>query len=120
ISSDYFAFKATGKLNVPRTGTWTFAVGSDQYAKLFIDGQQVVNDSQGHSYRWQSGSITLDVGEHDLELQYMDGWSSAGAFLTWRGPGDAFEEVIPASAFVSKPKRVRVVRWREIGTEYNR
>lgn len=120
VPSDYFAFKATAKLSVPRTGEWSFGVGSDQYALLYINGESVVSDSSSHSYRWRNGTITLEAGEHDLELRYMDGWSSAGAFLTWRGPGDLYEEVIPASAFVSAPDRVRVVRWREIGAEHNR
>ncbi|MBL4698740.1 MAG: hypothetical protein JKX70_07890 [Phycisphaerales bacterium] len=120
VSSDYFAIKATGKLSIPRSGTWTFGVGSDQYSKLIIDGQTVVSDISGHSYRWRSGTIELSAGEHDLELQMMEGWSDAGLFLTWRGPDDLFDEVIPASAFVAKPNRVKVVRWREIGSEYNR
>jgi len=40
--------------------------------------------------------------------------------LTWRGPDDQFETVIPASAFVPPSNRVRVVRWQEIGGENNR
>lgn len=120
VSPDYFAVNLTGKLSVPRDGLWVFNVGSDQYAKLIIDGQTVVTDTSSHSYRWRGGSIELSAGEHDLELQMMDGWSRQGLFLTWRGPGDLFEEVIPASAFVPKPNQVRVVRWREIGAEHNR
>ena len=120
VNTDYFAANLTGTLSVPRDGSWTFRVGSDQYAKLIIDGQTVVSDTSSHSYRWKGGSIQLSAGEHELELQFMEGWSSQGLFLTWQGPGDLFEEVIPASAFVTKPNRVRVVRWREIGTEHNR
>ncbi len=120
VPSDYFALRATGKLIIPRTGTWTFGLGSDQYAILSIDGRVVVNDPSSHSYRWRSGTIELAAGEHDLEVKYMDGWSNAGLFMTWRGPGDQFETVVPASAFVPRNARVRVVEWNEIGGDHNR
>ncbi len=118
--ADYFAVSLTGKLRVPQDGRWTFGVGSDQYARLIIDGQTIVSDTSSHSYRWKHGAIDLAAGEYDLELQMMEGWSKAGLFLTWRGPDDLFEEVIPASAFVSSPDRVRVVRWREISGDARR
>ena len=120
INADYFAIRARGELNVPRSGTWTFNLGSDQYARLIIDGQTVVSDTSGHSYRWRSGTIDLEAGVHELEVQMMEGWSDAGLFLTWRGPDDEFETVIPASAFVPPSNKVRVVRWQEIGGENNR
>jgi hypothetical protein len=120
FSYDFFALKLTGKLIVPESGRWTFNVGSDQYAKLLIDGKAVVSDTSGHWFRWRNGSVELQAGEHDLELQFMDGWSIAGLFLTWKGPNDLYEEVIPASAFVGKPNRVKVVQWREIGSQHNR
>lgn len=112
VNADYYAMRVTGTLIVPEGGTWTFRVGSDQYAQLNINGSSVVSDTSGHSYRWRSGSIMLDAGEYSLELLYMEGWSDAGLFLTWQGPGDEFEEVIPASAFKSDGNRVRVVQWR--------
>jgi|GEM_PF-1490648 len=120
VSSDYFALRVTGKLTVPQSGTWTFGVGSDQYAKLILNGNEVVRDTSGHSYRWKSGTIELTQGEHDLELLFMEGWSDAGLFLTWKGPNDSFESVIPASAFVPRNSRVKIVQWREIGAEHNR
>ena len=120
VPSDYFAIKATGKLIVPQDGTWTFNVGSDQYARLIVNGQTVVDDSRSHSYRWRSGTITLNAGQHDLELFFMEGWSDAGLYLTWKGPDDLYETVIPASAFAPKRTRVRVVKWKEIGGDHNR
>ncbi|MCA9303883.1 MAG: hypothetical protein KC996_07165 [Phycisphaerales bacterium] len=120
VPSDYFAFRATGRLIVPQSGTWTFGVGSDQYAKLIINGETVVDDQSSHSYHWRSGTINLDAGEYDLELQFMEGWSDAGVFLSWTGPDDQFETIIPASAFVPNTRRARVVQWKEIGGDHNR
>jgi hypothetical protein len=114
IGGDYYGLVVTGTLDVPRSGAWTFGLGSDQYARLLIDGSPVVDDSSSHSYRWRTGTVDLAAGEHQLELQYMEGWSDAGLFLSWQGPGDEFEEIIPASAFVPRNERVRIVQWREI------
>lgn len=114
IGSDHFGLVVTGTLDVPRSGAWTFGLGSDQYARLLIDGSPVVEDSSSHRYRWRTGTVDLSAGEHQLEIQYMEGWSDAGLFLSWQGPGDEFEQIIPASAFVPRNERVRVVQWREI------
>ncbi|HCT45327.1 MAG TPA: hypothetical protein DF699_08950, partial [Phycisphaerales bacterium] len=114
VPADYFAARVTATLDVPETGTWTFRVGSDQYARLMIDDSTVVDDSSGHSMRWRSGEIMLEAGEHELVLEFMEGYGDAALYLTWQGPDDDFERVIPASAFV-KQDRVRVVQWREIG-----
>ncbi len=117
VDADYFGMRITGTLIVPEGGAWVFGVGSDQYAKLMINGTTVVDDTSGHSFRWRSGEIYLEPGEHELELLYMEGWSDAGLFLTWQGPSDLFEEVIPASAFKPIGQSVRIVRWREVGGE---
>tara|TARA_E500000318_G_scaffold12972_4_gene11980 strand:- start:14817 stop:18359 length:3543 start_codon:yes stop_codon:yes gene_type:complete len=117
VPADYFALRITATLNVPETGTWIFRVGSDQYARLMINGSTVVDDSSGHSFRWKGGEIALEAGEHELVLEFMEGYSDAGLFLTWEGPSDQFEEVIPASAFTPQSQGVRVVRWRELGAE---
>ncbi|MCA9277129.1 MAG: hypothetical protein KDA29_14000 [Phycisphaerales bacterium] len=120
VPSDYFGLRATGTLIVPQSGTWTFNLGSDQYARLMINDSTVVEDLGGHSFRWRSGQIDLEAGEHQLVLEFMEGWSDAGLFLTWQGPDDQFETVIPASAFMPRSDRVRVVQWREVGDASNR
>ncbi|MEO6434782.1 MAG: PA14 domain-containing protein, partial [Tepidisphaeraceae bacterium] len=42
--NDNFAFQYTGFVNVPNSGTYTFYVTSDDGSKLWIGGQQVVNN----------------------------------------------------------------------------
>lgn len=96
--TDYFAARAVGKIIVPRSGNWTFKVGSDAGARLLIDGRLVVNDDANHSFRFSSGEIELEAGEHDFDLRYLERNYSQGLIATWQGPGDAFESVIPSSA----------------------
>jgi hypothetical protein len=116
VPADYFAMRIQGTLNVPRSGTWRFGLGSDQMARVYINDSSVIDHSRSHSFRWRYGEITLPAGEHEIEIEFMDRHSWAGLFLTWQGPDDAFERVIPASAFIPRDQRVRVVQWRELGS----
>ncbi|KAA0217254.1 MAG: hypothetical protein DYG94_01550 [Leptolyngbya sp. PLA3] len=97
--TDFFAVRLVGTVEVPRSGNWRFKVGSDAGARLFIDGQLVVNDDANHSFRFGQGSITLDAGAHGFDLRYLERDYSQGLVATWQGPGDASEEVIPSTAF---------------------
>ena len=115
-STDYFGLRMTGRLTIPRDGLWTFSVGSDESAVLLIDGVTVVDDSTEHSFRWTDGVVNLTEGEYSFELRFVERRYNAGLFLTWQGPGDPCESVIPASAFVSN-QRVRMVRWREVSPD---
>lgn len=115
--SDYFGLRLVGRLVVPRGGSWTFNLGSDESAVLTIDGSTVVWDGSMHGFRWVGGGIYLDEGEHDLELKFVERRYNAGLFLTWKGPGDVCESVIPADAFIApNDRQIRVVRWSEVGT----
>lgn len=96
-ASDYFARRFIGKVDIPSSGAWTFGLGSDQSARIYIDGVAVVNDASGHSYRWKYGTKSLSAGLHDIEVHYWEGWSDAGLALTWQGPDDEFQQVIPSS-----------------------
>ncbi|MCB9845067.1 MAG: hypothetical protein H6811_03655 [Phycisphaeraceae bacterium] len=118
-ASDWFAVRLDGQITIPRTGEWTFGLGSDESAVLLIDGDPVVDDGSPHSFRWSEGSVILTEGVHTLEIQYLERRYSAGLFATWNGPGQPFREVIPPSAFVQRASgsRRRIVSWGEIGPD---
>lgn len=100
--TDFFALRALATITIPRTGAWTFELGSDAGARLYVDGQLVVSDDANHSFRFRSGSVTLEEGEHDFEVQYLERDYSQGLVTTWRGPGDTYAEVIPRSALAPR------------------
>ncbi|MFI4896360.1 MAG: PA14 domain-containing protein, partial [Phycisphaerales bacterium JB059] len=98
-ATDYFAVRLVARVSVPRTGTWSFNLGSDESARLYVDDRVVVDDASAHSFRWKSGTVSLSAGEHDIEVRFLERRYSAGLVLTWQGPGDLVEQVIPRSAF---------------------
>ncbi|MCB9838704.1 MAG: hypothetical protein H6813_05140 [Phycisphaeraceae bacterium] len=101
--TNYFALKLVGSINIPEPGAWTFRLGSDAGARLFIDDQLVVNDDANHSFRFTAGNIDLIEGEHSIEIRYLERDWTQGLYLTWQGPGDGFEEVVPSSALTPAP-----------------
>ena len=111
--TDYFACRLTGRLVVPETGQWTFGLGSEDGARLYIDDELVVTDDVAHSFRWVDGAVFLEAGKHDFRLEYYERSYIAGVVATWRGPSDVYQEVIPGSAFVTGPA-VRILRWSEL------
>jgi len=101
--TDYFALRLDGTINIPESGAWTFKIGSDAGARLFIDDQLVVSDDANHSFRFKSGAITLTQGEHQIEIRHLERNYSQGLFLTRQGPSDPYEEVVPSSALTPGP-----------------
>jgi len=101
--TDYFALRLVGLIHVPAAGVWTFKLGSDAGARLFVNGQLVVNDDANHSFRFTPGTVTLPAGDHRIEIRYLEIYYSQGLVLTWMGPGVPYEEVVPASAFLPDP-----------------
>ena len=70
---DYFAVRLVGQIDVPTDGSWTFKLESDQSAVLIIDGEPLIVDATGHSYRARSAITTLTAGLHDIEVLYWEG-----------------------------------------------
>ncbi|MEA2734466.1 MAG: hypothetical protein QOE14_917, partial [Humisphaera sp.] len=96
LRTDNFAFQYTGYVYVPASGTYTFYTTSDDGSKLWIGGQQVVDNDGTHSSRERSGSIILDVGWHAWKLGYFDATGSSDVIsASFSGPGIATKQLIP-------------------------
>lgn len=67
-----FAIRATGTLTIPESGLWTFGTNSDDGARLRIAGRNVINDDTHHAPQDRFGTVTLEAGQHDLELIYFE------------------------------------------------
>ncbi len=75
-----------GKLNVPRAGKYHFRLGSDDGARIFIAGKEVLFTPAEYSFRRATGSVQLEPGAHDFRLEYLNLSSYAILRLEWSGP----------------------------------
>ncbi|MEI7729924.1 MAG: PA14 domain-containing protein [Verrucomicrobiota bacterium] len=94
--SDHFYIRWTGKLKVTEPGRYTFYVESDDGSRLFINGNQVVDNDGMHPMVEKSGEVELQAGEHALKLEYYENEGDAGCRFLWQPPGQP-KRIVPAS-----------------------
>lgn len=98
---DYFAFEFEGFIEITEAGRYTFFTNSDDGSKLFIHGQEIVNNDGTHGMREREGEVMLLEGLHPIKIQYFENGGGEGLKVTYKGPG--FEQMeIPANLLKSK------------------
>src|SRR6266571_9136401 len=98
---DHFYIRWTGQLRVPKEGTYTFFLESDDGSRLFIDGKQVVDNGGLHAMEEKSGQVDLKAGDHALKLEYFENEVDAGCKFSWQPPGKD-KEIVPASVLFAQ------------------
>mgnify|MGYP001080390466 CR=1 FL=1 len=82
--------KFTSQLTIETTGSFGFFTRSDDGSKLWVDGEEVVDNDGNHGVREKGGSVTLEQGAHDIEV------------IWYNGGGDGWLDVYYQSATKSK------------------
>jgi hypothetical protein len=96
LGADQFAVRWTGQVLADRSETYTFYTQTDDGARLWVNGVQLVNDWTDHGIVENRGSIPLVSGrKYDLVMEYYDNGGGAFARLLWSSPHTA-KAVIPA------------------------
>lgn len=96
VGTDNFSVRWRARIKPQFSETYTFKTVTDDGARLWVNGQLLIDKWVGQGATPWTGSITLVAGQYyDLELQYFDGAFGASAKLYWSSPSLA-EEIIPA------------------------
>jgi predicted phage baseplate assembly protein len=97
IPSDNFSARWTGLVEPKSSGVYTFYTFSDDGVRLWVNGQQIINNWADHSPTWNSGNIQLEAGRsYDIRLEYYERGGGATIKLWWSGPNQP-KEIIPQS-----------------------
>jgi hypothetical protein len=88
---DYWCIKATGWIQIPTAGAWTFGINSDDGSRIRIDGANVMVDNTNHGPTDFLGTVTLTAGLHSFEVIMWEGaggdevefYAAPGSFTTW-------------------------------------
>ncbi|TVT41756.1 T9SS type A sorting domain-containing protein [Hymenobacter setariae] len=94
---DEFSARFQGQLYVTTTGSYTFYLGSDDAAYLWLDNNpQPIAFNKGDSfpYREVTSTWTLTAGLHTLRVDYGEHGGSQGLVLQYSGP-DMPKQLIP-------------------------
>jgi glucose/arabinose dehydrogenase len=97
IGADTFSARWTGKVEAKYSETYTFYSTSDDGARLWINGQQIINNFVHQGAKEVSGTIALVAGQkYDIKLEYFEGNVYALSQLSWSSTSQS-KEIIPQS-----------------------
>ena len=95
-SVEFFSARWVGELLAEEAGDYTLYTNVDDGAKLYVDGELVINDAGPHfpaenaaEFRWEAGS------RHEIEIAYYNGELGGTMQLLWETPSGQ-KTVIPA------------------------
>ncbi|MBC6993682.1 PA14 domain-containing protein [Neolewinella lacunae] len=73
-----YAARFFGTLEIPEAGTYTFRIFSSTLARMYIDGNLVIDNPGTHNQRETTAPVTLSAGPHDVRLEYIQtgGWNA--------------------------------------------
>ena len=79
-----FGFVFEGRLQVPRSGDYSFQLDSDDGARLTVGGRTLVERDGVHGLgETQVGTIHLEAGSVPVRLDYFQGKGGSALDLTW-------------------------------------
>jgi len=87
---DFFALEFDGTLQLSEGGTFNFRTASDDGSWVYVDGEEVVDNSGFHPVVSNEGSIDLEPGDHSVRIVYFEHSGGNELEVFWSGPG--FEE----------------------------
>jgi beta-glucosidase len=107
----------TGTLIAPTTGAYSLSLTGFGSARLFLDGRQVIDASDPHAVRTDTGAtFQLRAGEaHDLRVEYVnnaydpDQENAADLIMTWKHPTAVVTPAVAQAVAVAKASEVAVV-----------
>lgn len=70
---EWFGICYTGKIFIQDPGEYTYSLLSDDGAKLFIDGNLLINNDGIHPPVEAEGTISLSKGVHTIRVEYFQG-----------------------------------------------
>ena len=90
-----FSVRWLGKVQAKYSETYTFYVCCDDGQRLWVDGQQLVDDWNDHGATERSATIDLKAGQrYEIRMEYYQGGGGASAQLSWSSASQA-KEIIP-------------------------
>ena len=104
VNSDGFTVRWTGMLTVPSSSTYTFYTQTDDGIRLWIGGQQIIDNWTDHGTTEDSGDIALADGrQYEIIMEYYENGGGAVCELSWETPTIAREAIPSQYLSVERP-----------------
>ena len=97
LTPNLFSVRWTGQVQPRYSETYTFSTVSDDGVRLWVNGQEIINDWTDHPPTTDSGTITLAAGQsYSIKMEYYQRYGGATAQLSWSSPSQA-AQIVPQS-----------------------
>lgn len=101
VPGEWFTARWTGKVQPQYTETYTFYTHTDDGVRLWVNGQQLINQWQSMNGEL-SATISLTAGvKYDIKMEYLENGGNAHARLSWSSPSQAKQIVPNARLFIN-------------------
>ncbi|MBN2444067.1 MAG: hypothetical protein JXJ04_22075 [Spirochaetales bacterium] len=84
IDPDTFSARWTGKIQVDFNETYQFSTFSDDGVRVYIDGNQIINNWTQHTPALDSAALPLSSGQHDIQVEFYENTAGAVMKLYWK------------------------------------
>ncbi len=103
IGVDHFSVRWTGTVRPLVSGNYTFSTTSDDGVRLWVNGNQIINDWTDHGSTVDtSGAVALTAGvAYTIQMEYYENGGGAIAQLAWTPPGGAMTTIPQAQMYSS-------------------
>ena len=86
---DHFGLVYYGRIRIETPGAYTFYSLSDDGTKVYVNGNEVVNNDGSHGALERSGRIELTPGVAEIKVEYFEDVGGEHLEIFYRGPGAA-------------------------------
>jgi mannan endo-1,4-beta-mannosidase len=95
IASDQFQIRWTGFVMPQFDGVYDFFTDSDDFARVWVNDQLLIDNWRANAYGWDMGSIVLEAGKkYPIRVEYREWTGDARMELHWAHSRVA-REIIP-------------------------
>lgn len=99
---NYFGFRFSGYIKVPKDGIYTFYLKSNDGSRLYIHGEELIENDANHGAVEEPGNVALKAGLHPIMVKYMQCGGGKALQVSWLGPGFEKQEISAAVLFHKK------------------
>ncbi len=84
LPKDDFSARWTGRIRPEKSGRYLLAESADDGIRVFLDGEEILEDWSDHAARTQSIEKTLEAGRaYELKIEYYERGGDASALFGW-------------------------------------
>ncbi len=77
LPEDDYALLLEGYVEIPETGVWSLAIGSDDGSRLLLDGELLADNDGPHPVQFTSGRGRYEKGLHRVRIEFFEATGEA-------------------------------------------